>query len=186
MSNATAIQSAVRTFQIDKSHSEVTFQVRHLLTKVRGRFSDFAGAIDFNTEQPEASTVRLTIQAGSIDTNQTDRDTHLRSADFFAADQFPALTFESTGIAATGHGTYQVAGTLTIRGVSKAVVLPVAHLGSATDPWGNEKLAFETETTINRKDFGLNWNAALEAGGFLVGDEVKISVSVQAVAGEGR
>jgi polyisoprenoid-binding protein YceI len=181
MSNATAIQSAVRTFQIDKSHSEVTFQVRHLLTKVRGRFSDFAGAIDFNAEQPEASTVRLTIQAGSIDTNQPDRDTHLRSADFFAADQFPTLTFESTGITATGHGTYQVAGTLTIRGVSKAVVLPVAHLGSATDPWGNEKLAFETETTINRKDFGLNWNQALETGGVLVGDQVTISVDLELV-----
>jgi polyisoprenoid-binding protein YceI len=185
MSTATTIQSATRTFQIDKSHSEVTFQVRHLLTKVRGRFSDFEGSIDFDAERPEASTVRLAIQAGSIDTNQADRDVHLRSADFFAADQFPTLTFESTGIAAAGDGTFQVAGNLSIRGVSKTVVLPVTHLGSAKDPWGNEKLAFETETTINRKDYGLNWNAALEAGGFLVGDEVRISVSVQAVAGEG-
>ncbi len=171
------------TFQIDKAHSEVTFQVRHLLTKVRGRFSDFEGTIDFDAARPEASSVKLSIQAASIDTNQADRDTHLRSADFFAVDQFPTLTFESTGITTASEGTYEVAGTLTIHGVSKAVVLPVVHLGSAKDPWGNEKLAFETETTINRKDFGLNWNAALETGGFLVGDEVKISVSVQAVAG---
>lgn len=171
------------TFQIDKAHSEVTFQVRHLLTKVRGRFSDFEGTIDFDAARPEASSVKLSIQAASIDTNQADRDTHLRSADFFAVDQFPTLTFESTGITTVSEGTYEVAGTLTIHGVSKAVVLPVVHLGSAKDPWGNEKLAFETETTINRKDFGLNWNAALETGGFLVGDEVKISVSVQAVAG---
>lgn len=171
------------TFQIDKDHSEVTFQVRHLLTKVRGRFSDFEGTIDFDATRPEASSVTLAIQAASIDTSQPDRDTHLRSADFFAADEFPTLTFGSAGITPAGEGTYEVAGTLTIRGVSKAIVLPVVHLGSAKDPWGNEKLAFETETTINRKDFGLNWNAALETGGFLVGDEVKISVSVQAVAG---
>lgn len=183
MSTATAIQSATRTFQIDKGHSEVTFQVRHLLTKVRGRFSDFDGTIDFDVDRPEASRVHLVIQASSVDTNQADRDTHLRSADFFAADQFPTLTFDSTAIEPTGNGTYRVAGTLAIRGVVKAIVLPVTHLGSAKDPWGNEKLAFETETTINRKDFGLNWNAALEAGGFLVGDEVTISVSVQAVAG---
>jgi len=183
MTTDTDSSSSTRTFQIDKSHSEVTFRVRHLLTKVRGRFSDFEGTIAFDAGRPDASSVTLAIQAGSIDTNQADRDTHLRSADFFAADQFPTLTFESTGITSTGEGSYDVAGTLTIRGVSQAIVLPVTHLGSATDPWGNEKLAFETETTINRKDFGLNWNAALDTGGFLVGDEVTISVSVQAVAG---
>lgn len=175
--------SNTRTFQIDKAHSEVTFQVRHLLSKVRGRFSDFEGTIDFDAARPEASSVKLTIQAASIDTNQADRDTHLRSGDFFAAEEFPTLTFVSEQITAKGNDTYEVAGTLTIRGVSRAVVLPVVYLGSAKDPWGNEKLAFETETTINRKDFGLNWNATLETGGFLVGDEVKISVSVQAVAG---
>lgn len=183
MTTATINETAVRTFQIDKSHSEVTFQVRHLLTRVRGRFSDFAGSIDFNADRPEASAVRLEIKAASIDTNQADRDTHLRSADFFATDEFPDLTFVSSGITARGEGSYDVAGTLTIRGVAKAIVLPVTHLGSAKDPWGNEKLAFEAETKINRKDYGLNWNAALETGGFLVGDEVTISVSLQAVAG---
>lgn len=183
MTTATINQPATRTFQIDKSHSEVTFQVRHLLTRVRGRFSEFEGSIDFNADRPEASAVRLEINAASIDTNQADRDRHLRSGDFFATDEFPALTFVSSGITALGNDSYEVAGTLTIRGVSKDIVLPVTHLGSAEDPWGNEKLAFETETKINRKDYGLNWNAALETGGFLVGDEVTISVSLQAVAG---
>ena len=178
----TTTQGTTRTYQIDKSHSEVMFQVRHLLSKVRGRFSDFEGAIQCSADAPELSSVRLTIQAASIDTNQPDRDTHLRSADFFDVEQFPTLAFESTGITSGGDGRYNVAGTLTMHGVSKAVVLPVSYLGSAKDPWGNEKLGFELETTIDRKDFGLTWNAALEAGGFLVGDEVTISVSAQASA----
>lgn len=179
----TATLPATQTFSIDKAHSEVTFQVRHLLTKVRGRFSDFEGTIEFDAAAPERSSVSLTIHAASIDTNQTDRDKHLRSADFFAVDEFPALTFVSAGVTAKGDGEYDLAGTLTIRGVSKSIVLPVTDLGSAKDPWGNQRVAFEGETTINRKDFGLNWNAALETGGFLVGDDVRISVSVQALAG---
>ena len=178
----TATSPAIRTFSIDKAHSEVTFQVRHLLTRVRGRFSDFDGDIEFDATAPERSSVKLTIQAASIDTNQADRDKHLRSADFFAVDAFPALTFVSAKVTAKGDGEYDLAGTLTIRGVSKLIVVPVTDLGTAKDPWGNERLAFEGETTINRKDFGLNWNAALETGGFLVGDDVRISVSVQALA----
>ncbi len=125
----------------------------------------------------------FTIQAASIDTNQPDRDKHLRSDDFFAAETFPTLTFASRRITPTGGQDYDVTGDLTIRGVTKAVVLPVTYLGTAKDPWGNDKVGFEMETTINRKDFGLNWNAALETGGFLVGDEVRISVSLQAMAG---
>lgn len=178
MSTATA----VRTFAIDKTHSEAAFQVRHLITKVRGRFTDFAGAIEFNGDQPAQSKASFVIQAASIDTNTPDRDAHLRSDDFFAVEKFPTITFESTGITATGGNDYRVAGNLTMRGVTKGIVIPVTHLGSAIDPWGNEKIAFEGEVTINRKDFGLNWNAALEAGGFLVGDDVKISLSIQAAA----
>jgi len=180
MTTATATQTAVRTYQIDQAHSEVTFQVRHLITKVRGRFSDFDGQITFDADQPAHSSVTFTIQAASIDTNQADRDAHLRSADFFKVDEFPALTFVSSAVKPIGTEGFDVTGTLTIRGVSKTITLPVANLGTAKDPWGNEKLAFETETTINRKDYGLNWNAALETGGFLVGDEVKISISLQA------
>ena len=174
--------AAVRTFAIDKTHSEATFQVRHLITKVRGRFADFAGTITFNEAQPAQSSVSFEIQAASIDTSTPDRDAHLRSDDFFAVDKYPTITFESAGITAAGGNDYQVAGNLTMRGVTKAITIPVTLLGTAVDPWGNQKLAFEGEVTINRKDYGLNWNAALEAGGFLVGDDVKISLSIQAAA----
>ncbi len=177
-----AIAAPARAYQIDLAHSELLFQVRHLLSKVRGRFGDFTGTIDFDAAQPERSSVTLTIRAASIDTSQPDRDAHLRSEDFFAVDRFPTLTFASTAITARGEGRYEVAGDLTIRGVTKAIVLPVAYLGAAKDPWGNEKLAFEAEIVLNRKDFGLTWNAALETGGFLVGDEVRVSASVQAQA----
>jgi polyisoprenoid-binding protein YceI len=178
MSTATA--TATRTFSIDTSHSEVTFQVRHLLTKVRGRFSDFSGTIEFDAANPASSTVTFSIQAASIDTNEPNRDAHLKGDDFFSADKYPTLTFTSVTITPKGGDDYDVEGDLTIRDVTKRIVLPVTHLGTAKDPWGNEKLAFEAETTINRKAFGLNWNAALETGGFLVGDEVKISLQIQA------
>lgn len=178
MSTATAL----RTFAIDKTHSEAAFSVRHLITKVRGRFTDFSGAIEFNTDQPARSKVNFVIQAASIDTNTPDRDKHLRSDDFFAVETYPTVNFESTGITAAGGNAYQVAGNLTMRGVTRTIVIPVTLLGTAVDPWGNEKLAFEGEVTINRKDYGLNWNAALEAGGFLVGDDVKISLTIQAAA----
>jgi len=177
---ATATTSAVRTFQVDKSHSEVTFQVRHLITKVRGRFTDFGGTIEFDSEQPSNSKVNFVIQAASIDTAEPNRDVHLRSEDFFAAETYPTLTFTSTKITPRGSDIYDVEGDLTIRGVTKRVVLPVTHLGTAKDPWGNEKIAFEGEVIINRKDYGLNWNAALETGGFLVGDEVRVSLQIQA------
>ena len=124
----------------------------------------------------------VVIKAASIDTSQPDRDTHLRSADFFDVEKFPTLTFKSTNVKQAGGDAYAVTGDLTIHGVTKSVVLPVTFLGMAKDPWGNERAGFEAEVTINRRDFGLTWNAALETGGFLVGDEVKISLSVQAIA----
>ena len=179
----TTVAPAATTFQIDKAHSEAVCQVRHLLTKVRGRFSDFVGTIEFGPERPAAGSVTFTIQAASIDTNQPDRDAHLRSDDFFSVEQHPTLMFVSRAIVPAGVDAFNVEGDLTIRGVTRRLVLPVSYLGSAKDPWGNEKLAFEAETTINRKDFGLNWNAVLETGGFLVGDEVRIVVSIQAVRG---
>ena len=171
-----------RAYTIDKAHSEVTFKVRHLLTKVRGRFSDFSGAVRFDEEQPERSSVTLTIDAATVDTNNADRDQHLRSDDFFAADKYPTITFTTSRIVRTNVDTYDVSGTLTIRGVAREITLPVAYLGTAADPWGNVRAAFETEVTINRKDFGLAWNAVLETGGFLLGDEVQIGLSIQAVA----
>ena len=177
-----AVPTSTRTFTIDKAHSEATFQVRHLVTKVRGHFGDFAGTIQFNDEAPERSSVSFTIQSASIDTKTADRDAHLRSEDFFFVDKHPEITFVSSTISKKGNESYDVRGTLTIRGIAKELALPVTFLGHATDPWGNARLGFEAETTINRKDFGLVWNAALETGGFLVGDEVKISLQIQAIA----
>jgi polyisoprenoid-binding protein YceI len=177
----TATENAVRTFTIDKAHSEAVFQVRHLVTKVRGRFTDFDGTITMDEARPEQSSVDVSIKATSIDTAQPDRDTHLRSADFFDVEKFPTLTFTSTGVRKTGTDRYDVAGNLTIHGVTKPVVLSTTFLGAAKDPWGNDRVGFEAELTINRKDYGLAWNAALETGGFLVGDEVKISLSIQAI-----
>ena len=175
-----ATTTTARTYKIDKSHSEAIFQVRHLVTRVRGRFSDFEGTIVLDEANPEQSSVEFTIQATSIDTNEPDRDKHLRSDDFFAVEQFKTITFKSKKITKRGGETFDVVGDLTIRGVTKEITLPVTHLGKAKDPWGNDKVGFETEITINRKDFGLKWNAPLETGGFLVGDEVKVSLSVQA------
>jgi polyisoprenoid-binding protein YceI len=181
----TATLDATKTAQayaIDKMHSEVAFQVRHLLTKVRGRFTEFAGTVLFDREHPEQSSASLTIDASSVDTGTPDRDTHLRSDDFFAVGTHPTLTFTSLRVVKTGDDTYDVVGTLTIRGVTKEITLPVTYLGTAKDPWGNVRVGFETSLTLNRKDFGLAWNAALETGGFLVGDEVRISLSIQAIA----
>jgi len=170
------------TFAIDKAHSEITFQVRHLITKVRGRFADFEGSVTFDEARPEQSSATLTVNAASINTSEADRDTHLKSADFFAVDQFPTLTFKSRRVTRTGADTFDVVGDLTIHGVTKEVTLPATYLGTAKDPWGNSRAGFESELTLNRKDFGLTWNAALETGGFLVGDEVKVGFSVQAIA----
>jgi polyisoprenoid-binding protein YceI len=181
----TATLDATKTAQayaIDKVHSEVAFQVRHLLTKVRGRFGEFSGTVLFDQDHPEHSSASLTIDASSIDTGTPDRDTHLRSDDFFAVDTYPTLTFKSSHVVKTGDDTYDVIGTLTIRGVAREVTLPVSYLGTAKDPWGNARAGFEASLTLNRKDFGLTWNAALETGGFLVGDEVRISLSIQAIA----
>lgn len=174
-------RAGAATYTIDKAHSEVTFQVRHLITKVRGRFSEFDGTISYDAARPEASAVQATIRASSIDTSEPQRDAHLKSADFFDVDRFPTLTFTSTGVTRKSDDAYEVSGDLTIHGVTKRVTLMVASLGTARDPWGVDRVAFEAETTVNRKDFGLNWNAALETGGFLVGDDVKIVLSIQAV-----
>jgi polyisoprenoid-binding protein YceI len=179
---ATTTVQGIRTFTIDKAHSEVFFQVRHLVTKVRGRFKDFSGTVVFDPALAEASSITFTIDASSVDTNASDRDQHLRSEDFFAVDKHPTITFVSSRVTKKSDERFDVEGTLTIRGVAKTVTLPVTFLGEAKDPWGNARVGFETELTVNRKDFGLLWNAALETGGFLVGDEVKITVSAQAIA----
>ena len=173
---------AARTLAIDAAHSEAIFQVRHLVTKVRGRFADIEGTIRLDEAHPEQSAVSFSMKTASVDTNQPDRDKHLRSEDFFHAEKFPAITFTSVSIARASGNVFDVRGDLTIRGVTRRITLPVTFLGAVKDPWGNMKWGFETETTLNRKDFGLLWNAALETGGFLVGDDVKVTLEVQAAA----
>lgn len=176
----TQTATATRTLAIDRTHSEVGFQVRHLLSKVRGRFNEFDGTIEFDESNPAGSHVDVTIHARSIDTGEADRDTHLRSADFFDVEKYPTLNFKSTSVTPRGENTYDVVGDLTINGTTRQVTLPASFLGAAQDPWGNTKFVYEAELALNRKDFGLTWNAALETGGFLVGDEVKVSLSIQA------
>jgi polyisoprenoid-binding protein YceI len=168
-------------YTIDRGHSEVAFRVRHLVTRVRGRFREFDGTIRLNRERPEASSVELRILAASIDTDLAERDTHLRSADFLDVEKHAEITFVSERVRALGHDFYQVTGVLTLRGVSKTVTLAVRLLGFATDPWGNEKAGFEAGLTLNRKDFGIVWNQALDSGGLILGDHVEIAVNLETV-----
>jgi polyisoprenoid-binding protein YceI len=169
------------TLKIDADHSSVTFKVRHLLTKVQGRFQKFEGSLDFDEKSLGASKVTATIQAASVDTNVEARDKDLRSKRFFDVERFPTLTFTSLAVTEVSGNKGKVRGTLTMHGVSKEVVLSTEYLGKGKDPWGNTRHGFHAETTINRKDFGMAWNEALEAGGLLVGDEVEISLDVEAV-----
>ena len=171
------------TWNVDPAHSHTSFTVRHLvISNVRGDFQKFSGAVQFDEKDLSRSAVDVTIQAASIDTSQPDRDAHLRSADFFKVEEFPTLTFHSTSVSPVGPDTYTVVGDLTIHGVTRSIAVPITFLGTGADPWGHQRAGFEAEFTVNRKDFGLTWNAALETGGFLVGDEVRISLSFEAIA----
>jgi polyisoprenoid-binding protein YceI len=169
------------TFTIDPGHSEVGFQVRHIVSQTRGRFNDFAGTVELDPKNLPASSVELKIKTASIDTNMPDRDKHLRTGDFFDAEKYPEITFKSKSIKATGKDTYDVTGTLTMHGVSKEVTLPVTYTGQAKDPWGNTRAGFSTSTTLDRKDYGIVWNKALDAGGAMLGDDVKISIDLETV-----
>ncbi|HKH49197.1 MAG TPA: YceI family protein [Thermoanaerobaculia bacterium] len=170
---------AAEVYTIDAGHSDVSFQVRHLVTQVRGKFSDYQGTIQLDPAKLENSKVELRIKAASIDTALPDRDKHLRSEDFFFVEKYPEITFKSQQIKATGKDTYDVTGALTLRGVTKTVTLPVTFLGKVRDPWGNDKAGFATEATINRKDYGIVWNAALDNGGVVLGDDVKIAINLE-------
>jgi polyisoprenoid-binding protein YceI len=171
---------AADTYTFDKAHTTVLFQVRHIFTNVTGKFREFEGTIQVDRANPAASSVDFTIQAASIDTNEPKRDEHLRSADFFDVAKNPKITFKSTAVKATGKDAYQVTGDLTMHGVTKPVTLAVAFLGEGKDPWGNEKLGFDVTGSLNRQDFGINWNKTLDNGGVLVGDEVKVQIGVEA------
>jgi polyisoprenoid-binding protein YceI len=167
------------TWVIDKSHSEASFQVRHMMSKVRGHFNDYAGTVTVDPAKPEGAAVEFTVKTASIDTANEGRDKDLRGANFFDVDKFPEITFKSTKVKATSKDHYDVTGTLTMRGVSKEVTLPVQFLGFGKDPWGNEKAGFSIDATINRKDYGMVWNKTLDNGGVLLGDDVVVSINLE-------
>ncbi len=171
---------AAETYQFDKAHTTVSFQVRHIFTMLGGRFQEFTGTINVDRAKPEASSVEFTINADSIFTNEPKRDAHLKSADFFDVAKYPTITFKSTSVKPNGKDSWLVTGNLTMHGVTKQVTLPVTFLGEGKDPWGNEKMGFEASTTLNRQDYGISWNKTLDQGGTLVGDEVTVQVSVEA------
>jgi len=178
----TATHTRTSTWTIDPTHSIAEFAVKHVVvTTVKGRFRDLEGTIEIDEAQPENSSVEAKIAVASVDTNVEDRDKHLRSDDFFNAEQFPYLTFRSTRIERLGEERFKLIGELTIRDVTKEVDLDGEYEGQIADPWGNQRAAFTATTQISRKEFGIRWNQALETGGAVVGDNVKITLHLEAV-----
>ncbi|HNT25178.1 MAG TPA: YceI family protein [Anaerolineales bacterium] len=170
------------SWKIDPAHSEINFTVRHMMiSNVRGRFEKFDGLVEGDEKNIANSTVDVQIEVGSINTKEAQRDAHLRSADFFNAEAFPYMTFKSSRVEALDASHGRIYGDLTIRDVTKEVVLDVEYSGMAKSPWGTESAGFTATTTINRKDWGLVWNVALETGGVLVGEEVKINIEVELI-----
>ena len=169
-------------YTLDLAHTRIGFSARHaMVTKVRGQFNEFTGSVFLDAETPENSKVEITIQAASVDTRNADRDAHLRSNDFFAMEEYPEITFRSTHVEQASENEYYVTGDLTIRGTTKPVTVNFQLNGSAVDPWGNFRVGFEGQTTINRKDWGVSLNAAMEAGGVLVSEKVNLEFEVEAV-----
>ncbi len=169
-------------YTLDASHTRIGFSARHaMVTKVRGAFNEFEGRGYFDAENPANSMVELTIQAASIDTRNADRDGHLKSNDFFDMENYPTITFRSTSVEPKGGDKFSITGDLTIKDVTKPVTVDFEYAGGATDPFGNDRIGFEGSTTINRKDWGVNWNAALEAGGVLVSEKVNLEFEVSAI-----
>lgn len=166
-------------YKVDPDHSSVNFVIRHFVSNVPGRFTDFDGTVKYDQQNPAASSVEFTVQAASIDTDNDDRNNHLRSPDFFDVQKFPTLSFSSTSVKPKDADTLDVTGDLTIHGVTKQVTIPVDILGTLKTPRG-EKAGFETSFTVNRKDYGVLWNRVLDAGGTVLGEDVKINIAVEA------
>ena len=175
------LASTTGTWLIDPAHTNIGFSTRHaMVAKVRGNFGEYEGTFTLDGANPGASTAALTIVASSIDTGNADRDAHLKSPDFLDADQYKEITFRSTKVTQKSDDEFVVTGDLTIHGTTKSVDVKFELLGVSQDPWGNTKIGFEGEAKISRKEFGLEWNAVLETGGVLVGDEIKLNLDVEA------
>lgn len=173
--------SYAAVYKVDLDHTSVGFKIRHLLSNVQGNFREFEGTVDYDPAKPQDMKVEATVKAASIDTNVAPRDKHLRSKDFFDVEKFPTLTFKSTKFTPEGENKGKLEGNLTIHGVEKPVAFDVEIHGVAKDPWGNIRAAATATTKINRKDFGLTWNQAVETGQLLVGEEVLITLEVEGI-----
>jgi polyisoprenoid-binding protein YceI len=179
----TAIDDIAGDYTLDVTHTRIGFSARHaMVTTVRGQFGEFEGSAHIDTANPAASSAKVSIKTASVTTGQADRDNHLRSADFFDVETFPEIDYVVTGVTRTTASTWRLTGDLTIKGVSQQVSIDFESTGSARDPFGNLRVGFEGSTTINRKDWGLTWNAALETGGVLVSEKIKLEFDVSAIA----
>jgi polyisoprenoid-binding protein YceI len=182
MTTATVAAPGTSTWQIDPSHTEVEFSVRHLMiSNVKGRFGAMQGQVTLDPASPQKAGVNVTIDVTSIDTREEKRDAHLRSPDFFDVDHFPVMTFTGATVHGNPEGEFQLSGDLTIRGVTRPITLDVTFEGAGNDPWGGTRRGFSARGKLLRSAFGLEWNAALETGGVVVGDEVKIMINAELV-----
>ena len=180
--SAPALTELTGTWTLDPAHTRIGFVARHaMVTKVRGSFDEFAGTAVLDGGNPGNSRVEVTIEAASIDTRNAQRDEHLRSNDFLAMQEYPKITFASTGVRQAGETTFEVTGDLTIKGVTNEITIPFEFEGAAKDPFGNQRVGFEGSVTINRRDYGVTWNAALEGGGVLVSDKVTLEFEISAI-----
>jgi polyisoprenoid-binding protein YceI len=179
---ATDFSTLTGTYTLDAAHSRIGFVARHaMVTKVRGAFNDFAGSAVIDGTDPSRSSVSVTAEVASIDTRNATRDDHLRTNDFLDAEHFPQISFASTAVKQVGDTEFEVTGDLTVKGVTKSVTIPLEFQGAATDPFGNERIGFEGSTAIQRSDFGVTYNAALETGGVLVSDKIVLEFEISAI-----
>jgi polyisoprenoid-binding protein YceI len=177
------VQTETRTWQLDAAHSNIEFAVKHMMiATVKGRFGEFSGTVTVDPTTPDAANVDVSIDVASIDTRQAQRDAHLRSADFFDAENWPSIRFVGKKVEGDVQSDFVLVGDITIRDVTKEIKLQVTNEGAARDPWGNDRVGFSAKGKIDRRDFGLTWNAALETGGVVVGDEIKISIDAEFTA----
>ncbi|MFI7412433.1 YceI family protein [Streptomyces sp. NPDC049627] len=178
----TDLSALTGDYTIDTAHSTIGFTVRHaMVTNVKGKFLDFSGSLHLDGSDPSASTASIDVKMDSIDTGSADRDGHLKSADFFKIDEFPTMTFRSTAAEALGGEDYRITGDLTILGTTKPITIDLEFNGAAKDPFGNERVGFEGKAEIKRSEWGLTWNAALETGGVLISDKIKLNFDISAI-----
>lgn len=179
---ATTAQTLTGTYSLDAAHSRIGFVARHaMVTKVRGQFDEFEGTAQLDFEHPERSSAELTISVASVDTHNKQRDEHLRTNDFFDAPTYPTITFRSTAVERVDEQNYRLTGDLSIKGTTKPVTVDFEYTGTARDPFGNTRVGFEGRTTVNRRDWGIEWNAPLEAGGVLVSEKVTLEFELSAI-----